>query len=315
MLWKAFVRYPQRLLDRSFRPARWFSVDSAVALRWVPTLSARFVPDADVVIATAWKTAEWVATYPDEKGRKFYFIQHYEDWDAPAARVDATWKLPMRKIVIARWLQKMAQDMGQSSAYVPNAIDHEGFYLEVDPAERESYKLVMLYHTHPWKGVKDGLRAIEILKQAKPELQVTLFGVPERPRSLPLWIEYHSNPEQAELRQLYNEAALFLAPSLSEGWGLPALEAMACGAAVVATNNPGHLEFAVDGKNALLVKPGDAWGMANALTRAIDDEALRLSLSNAGVKSAAMFAWERSVSDFEDVLIESTHDSEFKAGH
>lgn len=304
MLGKALVRYPQRLLDRSYRPDRWFSVDPNVDVRWVPTLSARFIPDADVVVATAWNTAEWVADYPKTKGRKFYFIQGYEVWDAPAARVDATWKLPMRKIVIARWLQRMAQDLGEFATYVPNAIDHQKFHVVIDPAKRESAKLAMLYHHQSWKGTEDGLRAIEILKAKKPELQVTLFGVPKRPRSLAPWIEYYCNPEQNELRQLYNKASLFLAPSHSEGWGLPALEAMACGAAVVATDNAGHLEFAVDGENALLVKPRDTEAMTRALVRLMDDKSLRLSLAIAGTETAKNFTWERSVRRFEEALFE-----------
>ncbi len=314
MLGKALIRFPQRLLDRSYRPDRWFHVDPNVEVRWVPTLSARFILDADVVIATAWKTAEWVANYPKEKGRKFYFIQSYENWDAPESRVDATWKLPMTKIVIARWLHSMVQGMGESAAYVPNAIDHDRFYLEINPSSREPCRLVMLYHNHPWKGTGDGLRAIETLKQMKPELQVALFGVPERPHDLPPWIEYYCNPPQDALRKLYNEAGLFLAPSHSEGWGLTALEAMACGSAVVATDNEGHLEFVEDGKNAILVKPGDTQGMAKALALLIDDEALRVSLGISAAKTAETFAWEESVRRFEKAMFSPDHGADFVVG-
>jgi glycosyltransferase involved in cell wall biosynthesis len=302
MICKALIRYPQRLLNRSYRPDCWFAVDPGVEVRWVPTLSARFVPDSDVVIATAWKTAEWVAAYPDEKGKKFYFIQGHENWDASAERVDATWTLPMTKIVVARWLQRMALDIGESSVYVPNAINQDSFHPEIAPNKREPCSVTMLYNTQPGKGTKDGLRAIEALKKVKPELLVALFGVPKRPDDLPGWIEYHSNPAQDELRRLYNKAALFLAPSHSEGWGLTALEAMACGSAVVATNNTGHLEFAVEGENALLVKAGDWEGMVKALHKLIVDEGLRLSLAESAVKTAERFSWESSTEWFEEAL-------------
>ena len=303
MLAKAVVRYPQRLVDRSYRPDRWLAVAPNVDVRWVPTLTARFVPDANLVIATAWKTAEWVARYPASKGKKFYFIQHYEDWDAPVARVDATWQLPMRKIVIARWLQKMASNMGETAAYVPNAIDHQFFFQMVDPRERLLPRLVMLFHLHPWKGCDDGLKALEALKEEKPALEVALFGVPKRPEHIPAWIQYHQNPSQRELCRLYNEATLFLAPSLSEGWGLTALEAMACGASVVATDNAGHLEFSVHGENALLVKPGDWLGMKQSLATLIDDQELRICLASAGVKTAKRFSWAGSVRRFEEALL------------
>src|SRR4051794_36564365 len=54
------------------------------------------VPDADVVIATWWETAEWVANLSDRKGSKAYFVQHYEAFPhLPAKRVEATWRLPL----------------------------------------------------------------------------------------------------------------------------------------------------------------------------------------------------------------------------
>src|SRR6185295_4402875 len=54
------------------------------------------VPDADVVIATWWETAEWVAKLSPRKGAKAYFIQHYEVFDyTPADRVKATWRMPL----------------------------------------------------------------------------------------------------------------------------------------------------------------------------------------------------------------------------
>lgn len=302
MLAKALVRYPQRLLDRSYRPDAWLKVEPAVTVRWAPTLSARFAPDADVVIATAWKTAEWVARYPASKGRKLYFVQGYEDWDGGAARVDATWRLPMQKIVIARWLQHKAERMGESAVYVPNALDQDQFYVETAPHLRVPYRVAMLYHTSAWKGADEGLRALYALKVEVPELEVELFGVPRRPAELPPWIKYHQDPPQAELRAIYNRAAVFLAPSRTEGWGLPALEAMACGAAVVATDNEGHREFAVDRQTALLVRPGDWRDMAVKIRMLIEDPTLRLKLSTAAIARARTFCWEDSLARFEAVL-------------
>ena len=59
------------------------------------------VPDGDVVIATWWETAEWVAKLSPSKGAKVYFIQHHEVFDyLPIDRVKATWRLPLHKITI-----------------------------------------------------------------------------------------------------------------------------------------------------------------------------------------------------------------------
>ena len=69
------------------------------------------VPDADVVVATWWETAEWVAKLSPSKGAKAYFIQGHEVFDyLPKDRVEATWMLPMHKITISEWLVNLARE-------------------------------------------------------------------------------------------------------------------------------------------------------------------------------------------------------------
>ena len=83
--------------------------------------------------------------------------------------------------------------------------------------------------------------------------------------------------------ELYNEAEVAVVPSLYEGFSLPAIEAMACGAPLVATTG-GALPEVVgpDGHNALTVPPGDAGALAGAIGRVLDDPPLRERLSAAG---------------------------------
>jgi glycosyltransferase involved in cell wall biosynthesis len=96
-----------------------------------------------------------------------------------------------------------------------------------------------------------------------------------------------------DLRALYSTCLAFVYPSLYEGFGLPPLEAAACGAAVVASRIPAHLETLGE-ESALLVAPEDADALARALTELIEDESLRRRLAIAGVRRAAEFTWERA---------------------
>jgi glycosyltransferase involved in cell wall biosynthesis len=98
-----------------------------------------------------------------------------------------------------------------------------------------------------------------------------------------------------DLRALYTGCALFAFPSLYEGFGMPPLEAMACGAPVVCSN-ASSLPEAV-GDAALLVDPRDPDGWAQAMTRVIDDAALREDLRRRGVLRAKAFSWEQSARD------------------
>ncbi|HZK81265.1 MAG TPA: glycosyltransferase, partial [Humisphaera sp.] len=112
------------------------------------------VPDADVVVATWWETAEWVSRYPASKGAKAYFIQHYEAHEGmPADRVDATWRLPMHKIVIANWLAELSRERFGDAEYslVPNSVDMMQFF--APPHEKQPRPTIGMMYSHvPFKG-------------------------------------------------------------------------------------------------------------------------------------------------------------------
>ncbi|MDH4208791.1 MAG: glycosyltransferase family 4 protein [Anaerolineae bacterium] len=94
-----------------------------------------------------------------------------------------------------------------------------------------------------------------------------------------------------ELPLWYNAADLFVYPSLYEGFGLPPLEAMACGTPVVTSNISSLPE--VVGEAGLLVEPTDVEGMAEALYQGLTDRSLREELRGKGLQKAATFTWSR----------------------
>jgi len=293
--------YLNRRRRREYLPGSWFRLDPRVDVRFVPTPEARYLPPADAWVATAWRTAPWVAR---TSGARLYLLQHLETWDGPEADVMSTWKLPLRKVVIARWLEDVARGLGERADYVPNGLDFEAFGLDVPPEVRPAARALMLFHGADWKGSADGIGALEAARREEPGLEAILFGVPARPAGLPGWIGYEQRPAQRRLRELYNAASLFLAPSWTEGWPLPPAEAMACGCALVATDIGGHREYARDGETALLARPRDPPALARQLLRALRDSALRISLARAGNAFIRRFTWERATDRMEAVLEE-----------
>jgi glycosyltransferase involved in cell wall biosynthesis len=97
---------------------------------------------------------------------------------------------------------------------------------------------------------------------------------------------------QEDLPLLMNAAAAFVFPSLYEGFGLPVLEAMACGTPVITSNISSLPEVAGDA--ALLVDPRRVEDLAGAMERVLEDGTLRRDLSRAGLERAAQFTWERA---------------------
>lgn len=303
---------PERLLHfvrrgfrGGYRPDDWFVVDDRVHMRWVPSLQERRIPDADVVVATACTTAEWVAGYGAAKGRPFYLIQSYETFTFREDRLVATWRLPATKIVISRWLESIAEDMGETAIYVPNGTDSPFFRMNSDPAQRSPATVGMMYHPAEVKGARDGIAALSLVQQRVPELRVLLFGVGPPPANLPEWVSYHRDPGQERLCEIYNECAVFVAPSWMEGWGLPASEAMHCGCAIVATDIGGHREFGLHQETALLCPPKDPSALAASVVRLIQDGSLRNRLAHSGNACIRSFTWERAVKEFENAITQN----------
>lgn len=105
-------------------------------------------------------------------------------------------------------------------------------------------------------------------------------------------VRFIHNVDDADLPALYAGARAFVMPSLYEGFGLPPLEAMACGAPVICSRAPALPE--VVGDAALMVNPRDTEEIARAITRVLDDAALRDGLRAKSLTRAAQFSWERA---------------------
>src|SRR2546423_15507866 len=95
-----------------------------------------------------------------------------------------------------------------------------------------------------------------------------------------------------DLRALYSAASVFVYPSLYEGFGLPPLEAMACGAPVIASSIASISEVTEDA--ALLVAPDGVGSLARSIVTLLKDERARAALTNAGLRRAAEFSWGRT---------------------
>jgi glycosyltransferase involved in cell wall biosynthesis len=111
----------------------------------------------------------------------------------------------------------------------------------------------------------------------------------------------------AELRALYASCAVFVYPSLYEGFGLPPLEAMACGAPVISSDVPSLTETV--GQAALLVAPTDVQKLARGLVDMLRDEEQRSHFSRVGLERASQFTWERTARLTMDVYSKAIHRS------
>lgn len=301
----SILRYLKTKFTQGHRPDTWFTISPRVDLAWANSLDGKHIPNADIVVATAWETAEWAARYKTEKGRKFYLIQHLETWSGPEDRVMETWKMPFEKIVIAGWLQRIATEMGQKTHLIPNGMDFTRFQQTVPSEDRDPHQLLMLYHFVEWKGSADGLAAFNIARETIPELRLTLFGIDPAPPNLPEGVEYHHQPPQDRLNGFYNRAAVFISPSWTEGWGLPPAEALMCGGAIAVTRGGADEAFAIHEETALVSPIKDPAALAANIIRLVRDKELRLRLAKCGHELIQQFTWERSGAALEALMLDA----------
>jgi glycosyltransferase involved in cell wall biosynthesis len=291
----------------------WFKISRKVKSIMVPYLLEKYLPESDVIVATAWQTAEWVNMYGDKVGGKFYLIQSYETWAGFEDRVNATWKMGLKKIVIAKWLQDLAIKFGDmDSEYIPNAFDFDIYKIITRIEERHPYRVCMVYSDSKWKGSSDGFKALEIVKKKLTELKAILFGVKKPSREFPDWVEFYCNASQEKIVELYNSCAIFVGPSLIEGWGLPPCEAMSCGCAVAVTEIGGHNEFAIHEKTALLSPPKNPEALAENILKLCSDFELSYKIAAQGYEYVHQFTWDKSVKRFNEILKNAVREEEIQ---
>jgi glycosyltransferase involved in cell wall biosynthesis len=280
-------------------PAEPYYAAQGVRTLAVPDPSPRHVPDADVVVATGWQTAAWVAALPARAGAKAYFVQNLEDYLSPEA--PATWALPLATFTCARWLAEAVEAAGHPTlGHVPNAVD-PGEFFPTAPLDGRPPTVSFLYHRLPIKGADDALAALALVGRQRPDLRVEAFSARPPSHRLPGEFRVHVRPSLPDLRALYGRTAVFLHPSHREGWPLPPMEAAACGAALVAAANEGVREC-FDAETARLVPVGEPEALAEAVIGLLEDSAERTALAEAGRARVASLSWAASTDRLTGIL-------------
>ncbi len=185
------------------------------------------------------------------------------------------------------------------------AISHQIF----SPSERElsRTRICLVARKHPLKGLSTFIDAYRMLsEEMKKRIDgITLISHDDLSDFNTSGMEILKPANDNDIANTYCHSAIFISSSWREGFGLPPLEAMACGCACIISDSGGVNEYAVPGQNCLMFPPKNTQALVDCLNQLLNDEALRNRLAHQGEIDSQRFSWETSARQLLDILKES----------
>jgi glycosyltransferase involved in cell wall biosynthesis len=215
---------------------------------------------------------------------------------------------PVHYIAISEWTKKEAMRYWRLTAAQITVIHLGSFTIPKIPrAHFGSKKIITVSDISPRKNHLRLIKAFELVHQNNlnndaelmivgqlrkdiPEFESTLRDIQRRNKDIKITLAGYLT--DSEILSLYEEADVFVYPSLYEGFGLPVLEAMACGCPVIASNVSSLPE--VVGEAGLLVDPYNVEALARAISTVLDDDELKREMSRKGIAQAQKFSWAKA---------------------
>ncbi|UCH37115.1 MAG: glycosyltransferase, partial [Candidatus Bathyarchaeota archaeon] len=277
-----------------------------------------------VVIFSMWHIEPILKTNPAGK-RIYHLRQTYEslnygkNFQSMLTRkpvIELLESLPLGAITTSPHLHEWYKHkLGIESFQITNGINLEVFYSHKRKNTKSLTKRIVSVGNpmHYLKGVDVLANSLMLISKKRPELNfkwTIASGEKGKLNSSQVLAEnlefsYRTGLNQTQMRELYQNADLFVNPSLYEGFGLPALEAMACGTPVIQTDNHGLDSIVEDNHNALVVPLNNPVKMAESIERIIDDEKLTERLRTQGLETARRYSlanqFDMCINVFEEI--------------
>ena len=262
------------------------------------------LPDTDIVVATHWTTAE-VADNLSKSGKAgtvVYFVQDFEPWfysenDKNIYRAEHTYRLLPNKIVKSNWLSTMLAPFGGKIFKIRLGMNLQIFYPRnsIRPdANCAPVLLAMARPSVPHRGYNTLIAGLGMVKKIRPDVRIQFFGGHLNRAAIPFdYEDMGVIMKRDALAGAYSEADIFIDASDFQGFGRPALEAMACGVACILTGLGGVTEYAQDRINSLIIPPKDPAALCAAVQHLLEDDRMRRRLGCEGRKTAGNYCHKR----------------------
>ncbi len=248
-----------------------------------------------VMVATFHTTNAWIAPNLLPGDRGFALTQDDDAVTYSGDRSGRSYRHPLHYLTESDFVRdEMKRLYNVASTQIGIGIDPQTF--RNLPFLRDPFQILTPCRTTSAgpRGLKGWDIAVEVLKRVarlEPRASVVTFGMEPDPRLNFIWQSHERSPTDKRLRELYSRCGVFLSTSRREGFGLPMLEAMACGAPVVCSDAGGNREFARHGETAMVHPVADVDGLAASVVAVMRDRVLAARLSAAGLAESQRYRW------------------------
>jgi len=268
---------------------------------------ALFSPE-ELIVSMCSRTTFDICKLPEDIGIKVFYCRGAEI-ENPKQILEA-WKLPIYKIALSSYLAQMIKKKANQDVLgiVPNGVDTKEYFPCIPDSKREGVGSIF-----GWSKAKDPKSVIEImqiLSRRLPGVSRHLFSSGKKPNGIDR-VTFERLPVLEEVRRIYSGRKVWFLASISEGFGNPILEAMACGCAVVSTYCGGPSDIIEDGVNGFLVEVGDTKTMVDKIVLLYNNEQLRNQICANAMKTVQLYSWPKAVDKLEGYLI-SIYDDEHR---
>lgn len=313
---KIILEYANRLSNRGHnvtivtydKKPQWFNLEENINFIKVPNGEdiKIYIPECDLIVATSWK-----CIYEAVKSNKapVVFFEQGGSHLFEAENLDKN-KLDIikQRISLASFVytvsgyakEKMLDIYNKNAKVICNAVDSEIFFEggAENHKNNENIEIAIIgSEDFKFKNIGEILEAYRILEKKYNNISLNWITQTKPTINQEKAIV---NPPQQEIGEILRRSDIYVCNSEYESFGLPTLEAMTCGTAIITTDTGGMRDFVRANENGLIVKKHDVQDLVQKIEILINDKALRQRLAYNGLKTAKKMSWDVSV----DQLVE-----------
>ena len=264
----------------------------------------------DIIFATSWQAYLITILNFHSFNKTILLIQHDDDiilsnkLSFKRIIFRLVYRLPIKKLTVSDWLTKhIMLKYNVNSISISNGIDLNIFFKKRNTISNQHFEVMCVARNVEWKGLSDFIKACELVSKEIKNLRMNIVTSENINIKTELNYIIHRPKNDDELVDLYSSFNCFVFPSWIEGFGLPPLEAMACGIPVICTRCGGVDDFIIKDFNCIAVDIKNPQQIADGIKIIYENSDFANKLIQNGLITAQKFSIRNTIEKLDKIII------------